>query len=256
MSSRLWQIVFSLLLAWGIWISYPASVWAVDANLETAVLEVIRQHPEAILESLATYQAQQQEQAHQAQLQTLEQLKQNIPAVIGSSPILKQSPHSSVTLIEFADYECPFCVQAHPELKQFLQQHPSVALVYKHLPLTAIHPQALPAAKASWAASQQGKFWEFHNAIFERQGNLDEPVYQAIATQLKLNLEQFERDRNSDAATQAIDQDIQLANNLKMEGTPSFLVLGSKAVKLIPGADFQALEAIASQEAIAQTTNR
>lgn len=57
MSSRLWKIVFSLLLAWGIWMFNPVSAWAVDADLETTVLEVIRQHPEVILESLATYQA-------------------------------------------------------------------------------------------------------------------------------------------------------------------------------------------------------
>ncbi len=241
---RIWKSILPLFLWWGIWILSPAPAWAVDANLEATILDVIQQHPEAILRSLATYQAQQQEQEHQAQLQTLNQLKQNIPAVIGSSPVLKHSQNSTLTLIEFGDYECPFCIEAHPQLQQFLEQHPNVELVYKHLPIVDIHPEALSAAKASWAAFQQGKFWEFHNALYERQGNLNEQIYQEIATRLNLDLEEFERDRNSFAATEAIAQDIQLANNLGIEGTPSFLAITTGAIELIPSLDFQLLTGI------------
>lgn len=241
---RIWRAILLLFLCWGVWILNPAPVLAVDANLEATILDVIQHHPEAILQSLATYQTQQQEQEHQARLQTLNQLKQNIPAVIGSSPVLKHSQDSTVTLIEFGDYECPFCTEAHPQLQQLLEQHPNVELVYKHLPLIDIHPEALSAAKASWAALQQGKFWEFHNALFERQGNLNEQAYQEIATQLKLNLKEFDSDRNSFAATEAIAQDMQLANNIKIEGTPSFLVITSQESKLVSGSDFQMLESI------------
>ena len=245
MSSRVRRIVFSWLLCYGLWTLNPASAWAVDATLESTILEVIQHHPEAILESLAAYQKQHQEQRHQVKLQALEKLKQNISSDIGQSPILKHSQHTTLTLIEFADYECSFCVEAYPELQRFLEQYPNVALVYKHFPLVTIHPQALPAAKASWAALQQGKFWEFHNALFERQGDLNEQAYQTIATQLELNLAQFNRDRNSFAATEAIAQDMQLAGNLNIAGTPAFLAVNAKGVELISGANFQALEAIA-----------
>ena len=238
---KIWRVVLPLLLCWGAWILNPVPVWAVDTNLEATILDVIQQHPEAILRSLATYQAQQREQEHQTQSQTLNQLKQNIPAVIGFSPVLKHSQDSTVTLIEFGDYECPFCIESHPQLQQFLEQHPNVELIYKHLPLIDIHPEALPAAKASWAAMQQEKFWEFHDALFERQGKLNEQAYQEIATQLKLNLEEFERDRHSFAATEAIAQDIQLADNLRIEGTPSFLSITTKEIELITGLDFQLL---------------
>jgi protein-disulfide isomerase len=238
---KIWRFILPLLLCWGIWILSPAPAWAVDTDLEATILDVIRQHPEAILRSLATYQAQQREKEHQAQLQTLKQLKQNTPAVIGSSPVLKHSQDSTVTLIEFGDYECLFCIESYPQLQEFLEQHSNVDLVYKHLPLTNIHPEALPAAKASWAALQQGKFWEFHNALFEQQGNLNEQAYQEIATGLKLNLEEFDRDRNSSAATEAIAQDIKLADNLKIEGTPSFVAITTEAIELVPGFDFQSL---------------
>jgi protein-disulfide isomerase len=240
----IWRAILPLLLCWGIWVLNPEPVLAVDTNLEATILDVIQQHPEAILQSLTTYQAKQREQEHQAQLQTLNQLKQNIPAVIGSSPILKYSQDSTVTLIEFGDYECPFCIEAHPQLQQFLEQHSNVELVYKHLPLIDIHPEALSAARASWAALQQGKFWEFHNALFERQGNLNEQAYQEIATGLKLNLEEFNRDRNSFAATEAIIQDMQDANKLKIEGTPSFLAITTNTIELISGFNSQSLTRI------------
>ncbi|MDX2242855.1 MAG: hypothetical protein NW224_19425, partial [Leptolyngbyaceae cyanobacterium bins.302] len=81
---KIWRVILLLFLCWGVWILNPATAWAVDTNLESTILDVIQQHPEAILRSLVTYQAQQQEQEHQTQLQMLNQLKQNIPAVIGS----------------------------------------------------------------------------------------------------------------------------------------------------------------------------
>jgi protein-disulfide isomerase len=116
-------------------------------------------------------------------------------------------------------------------------------LIYKHFPLSDIHPDSLPTAKAVWAAGQQGEFWTFHDALFERKDNLSDRLYQTIATQLKLDLEQFERDRQSEAATQAIAQDTQVANTLKIDGTPSFLVVDSHTAELVPGANLQALEA-------------
>lgn len=247
---RIWKSILPLFLWWGIWILSPAPAWAVDANLEATILDVIQQHPEAILRSLSTYQVQQQEQEYQAQSQILNQLKQDIPAVIGFSPVLKHSQDSTVTLIEFGDYECPFCIEAHLELQQFLEQHPYVELVYKHLPLIDIHPEALPAARASWAALQQGKFWEFHDALFERQGNLNERAYQEIATRLKLNLEEFDRDRNSFAATEAIAQDTQLANDFRIKGTPSFLAITTGTVELIFGFDLQLLNKVLELEVL------
>jgi predicted DsbA family dithiol-disulfide isomerase len=75
---------------------------------------------------------------------------------------------------------------------------------------------------------------------------LNEQAYQTIATQLELNLEQFDRDRNSFAAIEAITQDIQFAGNLKIAGTPAFLAVNAKGAELISGANFQALEAIAA----------
>jgi protein-disulfide isomerase len=237
---KIWQC-FVVLCCCVLWLCGTLPVEAVSKNLEQAVLEIIERHPEVILKSLADYQQQQQAQQKQAQAAAIAGMRPQLEEIIRAAPALGNVQTTKVTLIEFADFECPFCIQAHPALKQFLAGHPQVALIYKHFPLSDIHPESLPAAKAVWAAGEQGKFWQFHDALFERTDNLNDTLYQTIATQLKLNLKQFNHDRNSDAATQAIAQDMPLANNLKIEGTPSFLVLTSQTVELISGADFQAL---------------
>jgi protein-disulfide isomerase len=239
---KLWQC-FVVLCCCVLWLCGTLPAEAVGKNLEQAVLEIIERHPEVILKSLADYQRQQQVQQQQAQAAAIAEMRPQLEAIIRTAPALGNVQTAKVTLIEFADFECPYCIQAHPGLKQFLAGHPQVALIYKHFPLTDIHPDSLSAAKAVWAAGQQGKFWPFHDALFERQDKLNDNLYRAIASQLKLNLEQFERDRQSEAATQAIAQDTQLANTLKIDGTPSFLVVDAHTVELVSGADFQALEA-------------
>ena len=102
-----------------------------------------------------------------------------------------------------------------------------VTLVYKHFPLTQIHTQAEPAAFASWAAFQQGKFWEYHNALFEQQSRLGEEFYVELAKTLKLDLDRFNRDRKSPEAKEAIKKDFELGRSLGVGGTPSYIINGT-----------------------------
>ena len=205
-----------------------------NPELEAQVLQIIRDHPEVVIESLQAYQ-QKQEQKQQQQQSFLQQLQANPQAVIGASPTTGAT-ESKVVLIEFSDFQCPYCAKAHETLKQFMAKHQrQVKLVYKHFPLTNIHPEAMPAAKAAWAASQQGKFWQYHDALFANQDKLGEEFYISTAKALNLDLEKFKRDRQSNAATAAIQTDIQLAENLGVKGTPFFVMNGvafSGAVEL------------------------
>jgi protein-disulfide isomerase len=98
--------------------------------------------------------------------------------------------------------------------------------VYKHFPLTRIHDQALPAAMAAWAAGQQGKFWEFHDALFVNQKGLNDEFYQQTAKSLNLNIAKFNGDRKSPEATKAIAADAAMAESLSIDGTPSFVMGG------------------------------
>lgn len=214
----------------------------ISSQLEEQILQVIREHPEALIESVQAYQQKQQAQIQQAQQAFVRQMKTNPQEVIGESPTTG-SPQSKILLVEFSDFECPYCAEAHKTLKKFMAKHKDeVTLVYKHFPLTSIHPQAMPAATAAWAAQQQGKFWEYQDALFTHQKELGEPLYLNIAQNLNLDLEKFKRDRQSRAdkgerqsradkgersyADTAIEKDIQLAEKLGVSGTPFFVMNG------------------------------
>jgi protein-disulfide isomerase len=146
--------------------------------------------------------------------------------VIAESP-MTGAPQSKIVLVEFSDFQCPYCAEAHKTLKQLLAKHPNdITLIYKHLPLIAIHDQALPAAKAAWAANQQGKFWQYNDALFANQKQLGEALYLDTAKSLHLDLEKFKSDAFSanNLAEQAIGKDILLAEKLGIDGTPFFVM--------------------------------
>ncbi|QQS43846.1 thioredoxin domain-containing protein [Candidatus Roizmanbacteria bacterium] len=93
-----------------------------------------------------------------------------VEVAVNNSPIIG-SRNSKVIIVEFSDFECPFCARAYSTVKQIQADYPNdVAIAYKHLPLTQLHPNAERAAQASVCAQEQGKFWEYHDKLFESQG--------------------------------------------------------------------------------------
>lgn len=227
--------------------SFPAqAALRINPQLEEQVLHIIREHPEVIIESVQAYQQQQQQQIQKARQAFLAELKANPKVVIGSSPTTGATELETV-IIEFSDFQCPFCAEAQKTLKPLIEKYQEqVTFVYKHFPLTSIHPQAMPAAKAAWAANQQGKFWEYHDALFNQQDKLGEQLYLDIARSLNLNLEQFNRDRN--AADNAIQQDIQLAEKLGLSGTPFFIIQSEAFSGAIQLSDLEKLLTISSNK--------
>jgi protein-disulfide isomerase len=195
-----------------------------SSEFEQKVLQVVRDNPQVLVETLQAYQQQQKEGVRQARRSFLEKMSKEPATVVGNSPT-KGSSKQNIVLLEFSDFQCPFCGRAHDTVKQFIQKHQDrVTLVYKHLPLASIHPQAMPAAQASWAAQQQGEFWKYHDRLFDNQDQLGEQLYEQIASDLGLDMDKFNRDRNSDAAKQAIQKDLQLAQRLGLNSTPFFFL--------------------------------
>ncbi|MCA9710165.1 MAG: thioredoxin domain-containing protein, partial [Myxococcales bacterium] len=109
-----------------------------------------------------------------------------------------------VTIIEFSDYECPYCQRAHGPLMDALAEHDDVRLIFKHMPLP-MHAKAIPAARAAWAAQQQGKFWEMHDHLFEVGGSIDD--IEQVAEDLGLDVARFRADMAGEAAGEAIEAD-------------------------------------------------
>ena len=235
---RTWAVI-SLLILVVTW-SFPAQAASrIEPQLEQQVLQIIREHPEAIIESVQAYQQQQQQKIKQEQQGFLQDLKTNPQTVIGKSPTTG-STKSKTVLIEFSDFQCPYCAEAHKTLKELLEKYPDkIRLVYKNLPLTSIHAEALPAATAAWAAYQQGKFWEYHDALFANQKQLGQALYLEIAEKLKLDLGKFKRDLT--LATPAITKDIQLAEKLAVSGTPFFVINSPTFSGVVQLADIESI---------------
>jgi protein-disulfide isomerase len=209
----------------------------VNADLEKQVLEIIRKHPEVILESVEKYQREQQQQQSAAREKIVSQITSNPGAIVGKSP---KRGTGKVVLVEFSDFQCPYCAKAHDSVEQFVNKRSAdVTLVYKHLPLTQIHNEAMPAAQAAWAAQQQNKFWEFHDALFANQAKLGTAFYQETAKKLGLDGAKFDHDRGSAAAKSAVEADVQLARSLELNGTPTFIMNGQLFSGAVPVEEFE-----------------
>ncbi|EFA73618.1 DSBA oxidoreductase [Raphidiopsis brookii D9] len=223
--------ISSILLSTLLWSALILPTYAqtqIDLKLEQQVLEIIRRNPITIIEAVQAYQEEQQQRVITRRQEFIKNFSQNPQDVIANSPTIGSSKLQTV-LLEFSDFECPYCSEAHKTLKNLLNKYPNrFTLVYKHFPLFQIHSQALPAARAAWAAHQQGKFWQYHDTLFTKQNQLGESLYIETAKSLKLDLGKFNQDRQ--LADKAIQKDLDLVNNLNLSGTPLLLSL----VQILP----------------------
>jgi protein-disulfide isomerase len=148
----------------------------------------------------------------------------------GASPA-RGPAKAAVTIVEFSDFECPFCRDVQPALKQIIETYgQNVRLIFKHLPLEG-HRNSLPAARAAYCAGEQDRFWQFHDALFAA-GNLSPGLFDRIGADIGLGIERFRACVNSEQSRAAIVKDIETARSLRIDSTPSFLVNG----RLIKGA--------------------
>jgi protein-disulfide isomerase len=155
----------------------------------------------------------------------------------GLSPA-KGSSKPLVTIVEFSDFECPFCSAVQNTLKQIVQSYGrDVRLVFKHLPLEG-HRNSLPAARAAYCAAEQDRFWQFHDALFASK-NLSPSVFTKIATDLGLGVPKFEACLSSEQSRAAVVKDIETARLFRIESTPSFIVNGKLIQGALSFADFQ-----------------
>ena len=142
---------------------------------------------------------------------------------------VRGSRDAQVTLVEYGDFQCPYCARAHAALTELMEQHGErVALVYRHLPLTDLHPFAAPAAQAAEAAGAQGKFWEMHDALFENQGMLDEDALPALASNLGLDAQRFAGALGDGTHGARVEAQADGARALGARGTPTFFINGER----------------------------
>ena len=160
-------------------------------------------------------------------------------------PIENSPTHGSadalVTVVEFSDYECPFCSRANVTIEKLQEQYgKKLRVVMKQNPLS-FHPRAKPAAIAAMAAGEQGKYWEYHAKLFANQKKLDDASLEQYAKELGLNLDKWKAELNNPKFQDIITRDQALAGQLGASGTPAFFINGRFLSGAQPIANFQAL---------------
>ncbi|OHA97221.1 MAG: hypothetical protein A3E02_02135 [Candidatus Zambryskibacteria bacterium RIFCSPHIGHO2_12_FULL_38_34] len=141
---------------------------------------------------------------------------------------------SSVVVIEYSDFQCPACRTYYPVTKQLIAEFGNeIAFVYRHFPLVGIHPNAQLAAQAAEAAAKQGKFWQMHDLLFEKQNewaNVASPksLFESYAILTGISVEQFKTDITSQEVINFVRAERTNAIKLRLQGTPTFFVNGKQ----------------------------
>ena len=148
---------------------------------------------------------------------------------VGDSPV-RGPKDAKVTIVEWADYQCPFCAQSAPLVAQVLEAYPKeVKYVFKQFPLPAtMHPNAMPAAKAAVAASKQGKFWQVHDLLFENSRELGGDKLKEYAAKAGLDVSRWEKDVAAPEVQQQVDREKAEGSAADVQGTPTFFVDGKR----------------------------
>lgn len=135
---------------------------------------------------------------------------------------------AAITLVEYGDFECPYCKRAHPLVKRLLEERGrQLHFVFRNFPLREIHPHAYMSAIAAEAAARQSKFWEMHDLIFENQNKLSANFLLSLAGTIGLDMAQFARDSKSKEIKNKIETDFESGIRSGVNGTPTFFLNGS-----------------------------
>jgi protein-disulfide isomerase len=137
----------------------------------------------------------------------------------------KKSP---VTVVEYGDFECPYCGQAEPVVRELLKDFGDVRYVWRHLPLTDVHPHAQLAAEGAETAAAQGSFWEMHDLLLDHQGALTLRDLVRYATDLGLDTEKFTKELKEHVHAARVAEDMDSADLSGVSGTPSFFINGMR----------------------------
>lgn len=168
-----------------------------------------------------------------------QEISQNPFRAVDETDHTRGNPEGSITIIEYSDFECPFCKRLHPTLTSLLGENPEIRWVYRHFPLTS-HPNAAPAAEASECVALLGgnsAFWQFADAMFENQRSLGPELYENQASRLEIDLDDFNECLQREDIGMIVQDDFSEVRSLGANGTPfSLLISPDGSVQAVPGA--------------------
>jgi len=165
---------------------------------------------------------------------------QPVQLVVSDGDHIRGNKNAPITIVEFSDFECPFCGRFHPTMQQVMQEYgDKVRWVYKHFPLDSIHPNARPAAEASECAAEQNKFWEFADKLFLNQQSLSTDFYTATARELGLDVNKFSSCVSTRKYQSVVDKGMQEGLSAGVNGTPSNFINGIPVSGAVPFQDLK-----------------
>jgi len=200
-----------------------------EDRIKELVLEAIRENPGIVFEAAQLFEQQQQALQAQAAAQVLDTEKatlENDP----NAPVLG-NPDGDVTVVEFFDYNCPYCRRVKPEMEALLAADPNVRVVYREWPI--LGDGSVFAARAALASRNQGKYEEFHWAMMQLKERAEEASILRTAENIGLDVAQLRSDMNGPEIEEHIQTSMRLAQSLGFSGTPSFVIGDSLAPGLI-----------------------
>ena len=151
-----------------------------------------------------------------------------IPApTVTASDHVRGSPDARVTVIEYADFQCPFCADFHAVMRRLLAET-NVRWVYRHFPIDQIHPLATRAAEAAECSGEQGRFWEYADVLFERQADITFELFTGIARDLDLDVAEFEQCFAEGRFSAVVSAHREEGDKKRIAGTPTFYVGGKR----------------------------
>ena len=198
-----------------------------EARVRELVLETIRENPEIVMEAVALLEKQQADAQAETQAEVLRSQRDLIERD-PNAPVLG-NPEGDVTVVEFFDYNCPYCRRVKPEVRALIEEDPDIRLVYREWPI--LGDGSVFAAKAALAARAQGKYEEFHWAMMAIKGRAQEATVLRVAEEVGLDLEQLKKDMEAPEVAEHIATSMRLTQALGFNGTPSFVVGDA----LVPG---------------------
>ncbi len=208
----------------------PLEVAAQDLSedrVRELVLETIRDNPEIVMEAITILQSREAEAQAASQAEVLAGERETLERD-PNAPVLG-NPEGDVTVVEFFDYNCPYCRRVKPEIEALLEADPNVRLVYREWPI--LGEGSVFAARAALAAREQGLYEQFHWAMMAMNGRANASSVLRIAEEVGLDVTQLRRDMEAPEVAEHIQTSMRLTQALGLNGTPSF-VIGDA---LVPG---------------------
>ena len=221
------------------------------ASSDKAVRQAMTDHPDMVLDALSKQKqelyalvvaGQQENQDAARQAQMAEELKKPLAPVIDPARAMRGPENTSITVVVYSDFLCPYCARGAATLKEFMARHPdSVRVLFKHYATDDLSRQAALLYEALAAQNPQLAF-AFHDAVFAAQQEIEqagEPALYALAVKLGADVPQLKRDLKNPALAKRIDDDVAEARAFGIEGTPTFVVNGVSLRGAVPLSDFE-----------------